>query len=89
MGGFQGTVCRYQRRPIQIPSGQAADYLGAWIGKLRDEYAATPATSQFGWYDKSFIIGERRIIPGQATLGKAMSRLESGCGLVLMLVQPQ
>lgn len=51
---------------------QAADYLGAWIGKLRDEYAATPATSQFGWYDQSFIIGERRIVPGQTSLGKAM-----------------
>jgi len=50
----------------------AGDYLGAWIRKLRDEYDATPSSQQFGWFDRSFIIGTRRIIPGQGTLGKAI-----------------
>lgn len=55
------------RREIGVQNNNKADvsaYLTAWIGKLRDEYASSPAVDQFGWMDDSFVIGDTVYVPG-------------------------
>ena len=49
------------RREIGVHSKakqEVVAYLTTWIGKLREEYAATISVEQFGWVDQSFVLAD-------------------------------
>ena len=47
-------------------------YLNAWVGHLRQTYAATPSITQYGWHNGGFIVG-RDNLHGTG-IGKAVLR---------------
>lgn len=65
-GGDKTLFTELGRREISLSAKfkpEIANYLNAWIGKLRDEHTATPSIEQFGWYNNGFILGKDYITP--------------------------
>lgn len=48
------------KREVNVPNKlrpEMSNYLNAWIGKLREDYAKTPSIDQFGWHGDGFVLG--------------------------------
>ena len=68
------------RREVSVDMGNRANlvgYLNAWIGKLRDDYAATPSIEQYGWHSDGFVVGPRYYTPQHEASAVLVSSAQS------------
>lgn len=68
------------RREVSVSMDNRANlvgYLNSWIGKLRDDYAATPSIEQYGWHNDGFVIGQKYITPQHEASAVLVSSAQS------------
>lgn len=77
MEGGKALFAELGNREIAVQAKNKPDvasYLTAWMDKLRDEYAASPAITQFGWHGDEFVVGDTMYGPNSSKRKAILSK---------------